>query len=93
MTYTAESAGGQALYVSLSAPLAALEARMEDESRRSFKKLANADAFRRLWAEGVFDAPAFPDPITRIDTSELSPEDAARRIARRLTAEVSYSAR
>ena len=43
--------------------------------------MTDRDLYRTLEEQGAFSFPQLPTPLLRIDTSELSPEVAANRIA------------
>jgi hypothetical protein len=76
-----EAAGGKVLFVELMcAPEVILE-RLGNASREKFRKLTDVDLYRRLEEEGAFCYPPLPAPFIRINTSELTPEAAATRIA------------
>lgn len=78
----AESAGGEVLFVELRCSEEELERRIEHPSRRSFGKLSSASQFRELREAGAFVNPGIPAAGRLVlDTTELSPSDAAGRIA------------
>ena len=71
-------AGGTVFFVQLTAPLATLENRLSEESRREHGKLIDADRLRELM--GSHDpAPLHPDDLI-IATDELTAEAAATEI-------------
>ena len=80
-----ESAGGEVIFVELKCSTVELEKRIEQPSRKNFGKLSSVDQFRELKEAGAFLDP--PTPIERmvVDTTEVSPNDAARVIADKLS--------
>jgi len=77
---TVESAGGRVLVIELTCPLEELERRMESASRAEFSKLRSLELFRELQQTGAFAYPKLPDSGLSIDTSQLSPYEAAVKI-------------
>ena len=77
-------AKGQLDFVELECPREELKRRLGDATRRKFGKLTSVELFERLLAEGVFDTPKMPQAAATIDTSSLTPVEAAKEIARRL---------
>jgi hypothetical protein len=77
---TVESAGGSVLFVALTSPIEELERRMTSDSRATFGKLQSLEFFRELHQTGAFDYPQLPDSGLTIDTSQLSPREAANTI-------------
>jgi hypothetical protein len=61
---------------------ASIEARLASAQRQSFRKLTDLDLYRQLRARGTFARPRIPRTDLAIDTGEMSPPDAAARIAR-----------
>ena len=81
-----ESAGGEVVFVELTCEIDALRRRIESPDRRKFGKLASAELFDRLVAEGTLfrlEPPAGSRRIS-IDTTRLDPAEAAARIAREM---------
>jgi len=78
-----EGAGGRLLFVELTCPEAEIERRIEDGSRARFGKLRSKALFQELRGAGAFDYPKLPADLT-IDTSELTPAEAAILIRERL---------
>jgi len=72
--------GGRVLFVQLECPLEELENRMENASRAEFRKLRSVELWRTLRAEGSQEFPPLPDSGLTIDTSQVQPSDAAKRI-------------
>lgn len=72
--------GGRVLFVKLDCPLAELENRMENASRAEFRKLRSVELWRALRAESSNDFPPLPDAGLTIDTSQMPPAEAAKRI-------------
>jgi predicted kinase len=73
------SHGGRTVFVRLTAPTAALEDRLANESRRAHDKLLDVVRLRELLSD--FDSsPLHPDDLT-VDTGQLGPAEAAQMIA------------
>jgi hypothetical protein len=70
---------GRTLFVQIVAPQAVLEARVRNDSRRSHRKLTDVARLREMLATHD-PAPLDPDDLV-IDSSDLTPADAAGRIA------------
>jgi hypothetical protein len=71
--------GGTTRFVQIMAPLSVLESRLADDSRRAHGKLVDVQRLRELFA--TYDAaPLHPDDLI-VSSSDLSPEEAAGRIA------------
>lgn len=81
-----ESEGGSVVFVELVCPEPVVEARVENASRAEFGKLRSLSQYRALRDAGAFDFPPLPAPALRLDTSELSAEEAAERVAAQLRA-------
>lgn len=79
-----EGAGGEVVFVELSAPLAVLEARIGDPSRKPFGKITDLTLFRELWAKDLWSEAAMPASRLRVDTQANGPAQAARLIAEAL---------
>lgn len=75
-----ESAGGRVLFVELVCPIVELEQRIEGASREAFGKLRSLELFRELQQAGAFIYPQLPDSGLTIDTSKMSPGEAASQI-------------
>jgi hypothetical protein len=75
-----ESAGGRMLFVALACPVEELERRITSASRAAFGKLRSVDLFRELNHTGAFAYPKLPDSGLSIDTSQMSPREAASKI-------------
>ncbi|MCX7783696.1 MAG: AAA family ATPase [Meiothermus sp.] len=75
-----EAGGGQCVFVQLRCKPETLLERVEEESRRQFKKLGNVQVLERLLQEyELFQPVPFADSL-QIDTDELSPAQAAQAI-------------
>ncbi len=81
LVQTAEESGGRAVFVSLVCAEDSLEARMNADSRQAFAKLTDVELYRKLRAEGVFEAPPLPEPLLVLDTDQQQPEASSRLIA------------
>ena len=78
---TADGIGVRVCLVQLTCAVEALESRVASEERAQMGKLASVDALRKFMADKDF-ASGYPAPATlRIDTTDLPPDEAARRIA------------
>jgi chloramphenicol 3-O-phosphotransferase len=80
MVDAVEAAGGTVRFVELTCPTEELERRIGDASRAEFGKLRSLDLFRTLRQEGAFAYPKLPDSGLCIDTSQMSPQEAAHTI-------------
>lgn len=78
------AAGRALLTVELTCPEAEIERRLDSASRREHRKLTDAALYRTLRAQGVFDRPVMPPADLRLDTAQLSSDEAAQRIATHL---------
>ena len=79
--HVVHGAGGEVDFVQLTCPMAELKKRIVSPSRVGFGKLASVLLFDQLHAEGAFDVPWMPEPRLTIDTSLLTPPQAAAQIA------------
>ncbi len=75
-----ESSGGRVLFVALTCPVEELERRMTSASRTAFNKLQSVEQFRELTQAGAFKYPTLPNSGLSIDTSQVSPHEAAGKI-------------
>jgi hypothetical protein len=75
------AARGEVIPVELFASETKIEERIGSESRRREGKVMDVSMYRALRAKGAFDSPVIPAPKLRVDTGELSPAEAASRIA------------
>jgi hypothetical protein len=76
-----ESTGGTVVFVELLCPQEVILGRLGNASRASFRKLTDPNLYRALEEQGAFAFPPMPTPLLRIDTNELAPEMAAKKIA------------
>jgi hypothetical protein len=81
---TVEEAGGQVDFVEFTCPIAELRGRIDQPSRRQFRKLSSVEVFDRLHAEGSLRSMEMPKPRLSIDTSTCMPARAALEIVRAL---------
>ena len=79
-----ESSGGEVLFVELKCSTEELERRIEHPSRQRFGKLNSAARFRDLKQAGAFVDPGTPPGRLVVDTTTLSPFDAASKIVSEL---------
>lgn len=77
-------AGGRVHFVELLCSATAVRARLPSESRTRFGKLVDPALYATLERDGAFRFPPLPEPLLRIDTERLSPEESASRIAEAL---------
>jgi len=75
-----EAVGGTVLFVELICADEAILERLGNPSREKFRKLTDPNLYKRLENEGAFRFPPLPKPLLRINTNELTPEAAAKRI-------------
>jgi hypothetical protein len=71
-------------FVELTCPLTDLKSRIESPSRAQYQKLASVSLFEQLHIAGVFDTSPMPPPALSIDTSLVTPIEAATVIAQKL---------
>lgn len=77
--------GGRTLLAELTAPPAVLLERIGAESRQGTGKLTDRALFQDLLAKGVFETRGMPPAHLTLDTSRLTPEEAAARIQQALS--------
>ena len=75
---------GSLHFIELQCSNAELEKRIQSEPRERFGKLRDVYKFRKLDESGVFQKPQMPTPELVIDTTNQSPLESARAIARHL---------
>jgi AAA domain len=75
---------GEVDFVELICPIAELKRRLGNASRQSYQKLTSVPEFEQLMASGSFDVSHMPKPRLTIDTSVLSPPQAATMIVEKL---------
>jgi hypothetical protein len=81
---TVEKTGGELIFVKLYCAPDELETRITNPTRERFGKLTSLDLFNELNNAGIFDTPEnVPDRLT-IDTTYITPSEAANRIAKEL---------
>ena len=74
-----DAAGGRTVLVRLTGDPAELESRVGSESRQRHRKLTDPNRLREILS--TFDDSPLPGTALTIDTSTVSPDDAAGRIA------------
>jgi cytidylate kinase len=74
-----EAGGARTLFVRITAPAAVLEERVASESRRAHGKLLDVEHLREMLA-ALDQSSLYPDDLV-IDTSQVSPGEAAKIIA------------
>lgn len=75
------AAGAEIIPVELTADEAEIERRLGAASRHQKRKLTDLALYRQLREAGVFRTPVIPPSRLSLDTSRLSPSQAADRIA------------
>lgn len=68
-------------FVELACSEVELERRMHAPSRHEYKKMTSWSDFQRLKAAGIFDSPKLPPAELALNTDQLDPLAAAKRIA------------
>ncbi|MFC4727267.1 AAA family ATPase [Coralloluteibacterium thermophilus] len=81
-----EAVGGRVHYVALDCARPVLLERLGAPSRTRFGKLTDPALYASIEGAGGFAFPPLPEPLLRIDTAAVAPEEAARRIAAALAA-------
>ena len=81
---TVAECGGEVEFVDLVCPVEELRQRLGSESRRSYGKLTSVALFDELRASGSFEAMTMPAARITIDTSRITPAEAATEIVRTL---------
>ena len=76
-----ERAGGRVHYVELTCSRKTIFARLGNESRSAFGKLTDPGLYEDIERQGGFVFPPLPEPKLRIDTGQVTAEQAAARIA------------
>jgi AAA domain len=76
--------GGRIHFIELKCSDSELEKRIASEPRERFGKLRDVYKYRKLDAAGTFDRPAMPTAELVVDTTNQSPLESARAIARHL---------
>src|SRR5918995_574132 len=79
-----ESQGGEVVFVSLYCDSAELKRRLTNPAREKFGKLTSLELFRQLNSNGTFDTPDHVPNRISVDTTNITPLEAARRIATEL---------
>ncbi|MBL9186884.1 MAG: shikimate kinase [Opitutaceae bacterium] len=75
------AAGGEVTPVELTAPEPEIERRLGSDSRRRDGKLTDLALYRQVREAGAFDRPVLPASRLRLDTTVLTPTEAAAQIA------------
>lgn len=83
LTSRVEGRGGSVSFVEIDCPDEEIVKRIESVSRQEFRKLGSLELYRKLKFEGAFDYPRIASELA-IDSSLLSPDEAALRIRERL---------
>ena len=77
-----EVVGGTVRFVELICAHETTIERLGNPSRGKFRKLTDPDLYRQLEKQGAFLHPPLPTPLVRVNTTELTPQAAADRIAK-----------
>jgi adenylate kinase len=88
---TIESKGGEVVFVKLICAPEELEKRITSDSRSHFGKLTSLEQFRELNNAGAFVDPGVTPDRLVLDTTNLSPGEAASRIANELKLDTARS--
>ena len=80
-----ESRGGEVIFVQLHCDDEELERRIIDPAREKFGKLTSLELYRQLNSTGTFHTPDNVPDRLRVDTTNISPIEAAGRIANQLS--------
>lgn len=67
-------------FVEVTCPIPELKQRLDNPSRRAFQKLNSIPLFDALQSSGSLSSVPMPAPELTLDTSQLSPHDAAGKI-------------
>ncbi len=78
--------GGKVHFVELTCPDAEILKRIDSAQRRQFQKLTDGELYQKFKADGGFEYPALLEPIITLDTSQMSPQEAAAAIQKALEA-------
>jgi chloramphenicol 3-O-phosphotransferase len=80
-----EALGGEVIFVALTVPEAEQERRIDTPERAQFGKLRSLELLHQLKDVFASSMARMPTPAISIDTSSLTPEEAAEKIVPRLT--------
>ena len=80
ITKTVEENGGEIVFVLLKAKKSVIEKRVLEKSRKKFGKIADIELLHRIWEKHELFAPVPERESLVIDNTDLSAENAARRI-------------
>ena len=81
---TVRDKGGEVEFVELTCPIDELKRRLDSASRQEFGKLTSAELFDELHASGALNGLQMPKAKILLDTSVLTPREAAAQIAKEL---------
>jgi hypothetical protein len=84
------SGRGTLHFIELRCASAALDRRIEDASRERYGKLRDANRYHDLEAAGVFRLPIMPAAEIVVETTDVTPAEAARQIALHLFRQSPY---
>lgn len=76
-----ERAGGRVHYVELTCSRENIFARLGNESRSAFGKMTDCGLYEDIERKGGFEFPPLPKPLLRVDTGQVTAEQAAAKIA------------
>ena len=78
--------GGRVHFIELVCSRDSILQRLGEASRSKFGKLTDADLYRKIESAGAFDFAPLPKPLLVVNTDELEPAIAAKRIAQAVSA-------
>jgi hypothetical protein len=76
-----EKAGGKVHFIELACSRDAILRRLGNESRAAFGKMTDRRIYEQVERQGGFEFPPLPEPQLRIDTGQVTAEQAAATIA------------
>lgn len=79
-----EGAGSRVRFIETTCPMEEVYRRIDNQSRRNTGKLTDHEVYEKLEKQGVFATSHMPKADVVIDTSTLTPEEAAVKIAKEL---------
>lgn len=67
-------------FIEITCPIPVLKQRLDNPSRRRFQKINSIELFDALQSSGAFSSVPMPTPELTLDTSKLTPPEAAHKI-------------
>lgn len=74
-------AGGRVHYIELTCSRETILARIGNGSRSAFGKMTDRGLYEDIERQGGFEFPPLPEPSLRVDSGQVTAEQAAARIA------------